>query len=226
MKRITSNAVALPRPRREAERQARTTASRRSSSTPTTPRCGPTTWRTGRCTSTSTPRSRTSGCRTSGSRPRPAWCGFVNAARGAGFTIFGLTGRNDDPEGRDARQPRQGRLPAVRQRTTSSPSGRGAKPADQPSYVTCADSAAARRSSTRPAPASTSRRTSATTSCSTSATSGPTSRAGTPTECSSCPTRRTTCPAPTSPGAGRPSDLAAHALHDEARRLERPHRGR
>ena len=85
----------------------------------------------------------------------------------------------------------------------------------------------ARPSSTRPAPASTSRRTSATTSCSTSVTSGPTCRVGTPTRRSSCPTRRTTCRARTST-APRPDRglLAAHPVHDAARRLERRHRGR
>ena len=55
------------------QREGRTARSRPSSSTPTTPRCGPTTWKTTRCTSTSTRRSRTCGSRTSGSRRRRAW---------------------------------------------------------------------------------------------------------------------------------------------------------
>ena len=155
----------------------------------------------------------------------PAMVDFVNRAKQMGFAIFGLTGRSDDPEGRDPRQPDQGRLHAVQRRQLlHQVDGRGATRSRRTSP---ARPRAARRSSTRPAPASTSRRTSATTSCSTSATSGPTSRAGTPTTCSSCPTRRTTCPAPTST-ARRPSRAFAPRtpVHDEARRLERRHRGR
>ena len=84
---------------------------------------------------------------------------------------------------------------------------------------------AARRSSTRRAPASTSRTTSATRSRSTWATSGPTCRAGTPTTRSSCRTRPTTCrrrPA----RRQRAAAGSAHPLHDGGRRLERRDAGR
>ena len=107
--------VALPRPRVEPRPSAAPEAGHRAS-TPTTRRCGPTTWRTRRCTSSSTPPCRTCGCRTSASRPRPAMVGFVNKAAGDGLHDLRPHRPQRQPEGGHARQPRQGRLHAVQRR--------------------------------------------------------------------------------------------------------------
>ena len=77
---------------------AKARQARPSCSTPTTRRCGTTTWRTGRCTSTSTRRSRTPGSRSRSSRPCPAWSTSSTRPPKLGYTVFGLTGRNDDQE--------------------------------------------------------------------------------------------------------------------------------
>ena len=73
-------------------------ASPPSSSTSTTRRSGPTTWRTGRCTSTSTRPSRTPGSRSRSSRPCPAWSSSSTRPRRWATPSSGITGRNNDQE--------------------------------------------------------------------------------------------------------------------------------
>ena len=194
---------------------------RRSSSTPTTPRCGPTTWRTRRCTSTSTRPSRTVG-------PGPALPGHAGHGRlrrkraeAKGFADLRPHGPQRRPEGRDSRQP-QPRSATRRSTSDNFYTKFGPAPTRSPSTSPAWPSPAARPSSTRPVPASTSRRTSATTSCSTSATSGPTCRAGTPTRSLKLPNPTYYLPAArTSPASAARPGPAAQPLHDAARRLQR-----
>ena len=87
-----------------------------SSSTPTTPRCGPTTWRTGRCTSTSTRSCRTPGSWTSGSRPPRAWSTSSTPAAGKGYTSSASPAATTTQEAATAGQPEQGRLHRVHRR--------------------------------------------------------------------------------------------------------------
>ena len=126
----------------------------------------------------------------------PGMVDFVAAVAAKGYTIFGLTGRNDGQKAATVANLSKVGYADFRP-TGSSPNGPA--PATASSRPT---SPVPRRpappSNTRPAPASTSSRTSATTSRSTSATSGPTCRAASPTTRSSCRTLRTTCRARTS----------------------------
>ena len=79
---------------RQAARRPTTSAaahgrSRRWSSTPTTPRCGRTTWKSRTCTSTSTRRAERLGARNRSSRRRRAWSAFVNKAADMGSPSSG-----------------------------------------------------------------------------------------------------------------------------------------
>ena len=109
-----------------------------------------------------------------------------------GFTVFGLTGRNDDQKAATvANLTKVGYQPFTGGHVLHQVDGQPAPPSSR-RYITCATA----QCTTVEYKAGTRKhieRTSATTSCSTSATSGPTCRAGTPTACSSCRTRRTTC---------------------------------
>ena len=145
-------------------------------------------------------------------------------AAAMGFTVFGLTGPQRQPEGRHRRQPAKVGYTAVPRRTTSSRSGPASDSSSRP--TSRAPPRSARPSSTRPAPASTSSRTSATTSSSTSATSGRTCRAGTPTGTLKLPNPTYYLPSPNLPGVERAAAWRRAPLHDGARRLERADRGR
>ena len=107
---------------------------RPSSSTPTTPRCGPTTWRTRRCTSTSTRSSRTTWVQ---EREFPAVAGHGRGRPRRGRRW--LQGRRPDrpqrrPARGDAGQPAQVSTTQTRSgRSTTSPSGPSAR--QPPAYV-------------------------------------------------------------------------------------------
>ena len=76
--------------------------------------------------------------------------GFVNKAKQKGFAIFGITGRSDTQEDATVQNlSKVGYTPFDADNFYTKWSGTNPKPSD----VTCADAAAARRSSTRPAPA-------------------------------------------------------------------------
>ena len=129
----------------------------------------------------------------------PGMVEFVDKAAKLGYTVFGLTGRNNDQEPATLAN-----LTKVGYGTTFTADTLFTKWTGKPGSTAAVvhhlrhDQLHDRRVQGRH-PRATSRapRAVATTSCSTSATSGPTSRAGTPPRCSSCPTRRTTCRAPT-----------------------------
>ena len=111
----------------------------------------------------------------------PGMPAFVAKAASLGITVFGVTGRSDDQKVATlANLGKVGYSEFSTDRFFTKWTGVGTS--QQPAYITVRPRSA-RRSSTRPRPASTSRAPPvvATTSSSTSATSGRTSRAGTPT---------------------------------------------
>ena len=154
---------------------AKAAPSRRSCSTSTTRRCGTTTWRTGRCTSTTTPTVQNTWVQEQKFPAVPGMVEFVDKAAKLGYTVFGVTGRSDDQEPATLANLTKVGYGTTFTADTLFTKWTGQPAAPQPTYITCATTTA-RPSSTRPAPAPTSRArpAAATRSCSTSATSGPT----------------------------------------------------
>ena len=171
------------------------------------------------CISTSTRRCRTCGSRTSASR-RPRHGRLRQQGRRRRLRRLRPDRPQRHPEGGHGRQPRQGRLHG---RSTTDhvlhQVGRSAG-TPEPDYITCAAGPPARRSSTRPAPAPTSR-ASATTSSLNVGDQWSDLQGGYADHVLKLPNPTYYLPSPNLPALRRAAARAAHAVHHGAGRLER-----
>ena len=130
----------------------------------------------------------------------PGMVDFVDKAAKLGYTVFGVTGRNDDQKTATlANLTKVGYTQFHRRQVLHQVDRRRHQPAAVLHHLRDGEVHDRRVQGRHPQVHRERLPAAATTSCSTSATSGPTCRAGSPTRCSSCPTRRTTCPARTCP---------------------------